>query len=64
MENVLNELWKTTDKILTEKYQKLRMDYTEGKITKKTYDEEKAYVDGFYDGWKELSTNILKMSNQ
>lgn len=50
----LEQLWEETDKNICESYKKLRLSYQEGSITKKTYYQEKSFIDGFYQGWRNL----------
>jgi hypothetical protein len=55
----LETLWSETDKNLYESYQRIRLQYREGTIKKKEYDQHKQFFDGFYFGWRDLYNKLL-----
>ena len=59
----LQNLWSETDKNISESYLKLRKSYESNNITKKEYDIEKTFIDGFYSGWRNLYDKVLSESN-
>ena len=51
---LLEELWKETDKKLYDQLMELRLNYQIGSIKKKEYDIRFSYYQGIYDGWRDL----------
>jgi len=58
----LQQLWKETDKNIVEGYRKLRLCLDEGSMTRGTYNQQKAFIDGFYSGWRDLYNTLLEES--